>query len=301
MQHETPRRPAFREDTSAATLAALLLAVLVPAALAAMALGWRPLDTPPAQAAVAWWTGLWGDQAVPTPAVRVAPTSWALPDGYFYGETASGAGRPGPRGYAVTDADGVPFWSEFQRLGGVSYLGYPLSRRFPAEGATQQVFQRGVLRFEGPDTGAVVVPLLDQLHAAGHDGVLRERWGIPPLELPVTDEPSPEQAAERIDWVFRDYPALAAYWASAPNAFALLGLPTSTVVDLGDYYAARFQRGVLQQWKQDKPWAEAGDVTPANVGEVAVALGTVPAEALAPAAATPPAGGAAAERAPSAG
>jgi hypothetical protein len=76
----------------------------------------------------------------------------------------------------------------------------------------------------------------------------------------------------------------------------LLGLPTSTVVDLGDFYAVRFQRGVLQQWKRDEPWAKAGEVTAANVGEAAVALGMVPAEALAPAA--PPATEAAAESAP---
>jgi hypothetical protein len=295
MQYQTPHRAAFREDTSAATLVALLVAVLVPTALAAMALGWRPLETPPAQAALAWWSELRGEQAAPAPAVVTGPTSWALPDGYFYGETASGADGPGLHGYAVTDADGVPFWSEFQRLGGVTYLGYPLSQRYTADGATQQVFQRGVLRFESADTGVLVVPLLDELHAAGHDAVLAERWGIPRLELPVTDDASLDQATQRIEWVFRDYPALAAYWANAPDAFALLGVPTSTVADVGDYYAVRFQRGVLQQWKQDKPWAKTGEVTPANVGEAAVALGRVPAEALAPTAGTPPASEAPAE------
>jgi hypothetical protein len=266
----------------------MLLAVLVPAGLAALALGWRPLETPPAQTALALWQGLRGEPAAPAPAVLTAPTSWALPDGYFYGETASGADGPGPHGYAVTDADGVPFWSEFQRLGGVAYLGYPLSQRYMVDGATEQVFQRAVLRSESADTGVVVVPLLDQLHAAGHDAVLRDRWGIPRLELPLAEDTSPEQAAERIEWVCRDYPALADYWTNAPDAFALLGLPTSTVVDVGDYYAVRFQRGVLQQWKQDKPWAKTGDVTPANVGEAAVALGLVPAEALEPVDGTPP-------------
>ena len=129
------RRAAFREDTSAATLAALLLAVLVPAALAAMALGWRPLETPPARAALAWWTGVrGGDPAAAGPAVSTTPTSWALADGYFYTVTAGAAAGPGPRGYAVTDADGVPFWSEFQRLGGVRRSrhtgGAPSTRRW---------------------------------------------------------------------------------------------------------------------------------------------------------------------------
>jgi hypothetical protein len=122
MQVNPPRRAAFREDTSAATLAAMLLAVLVPAVLAALALGWRPLEMPPAQTALAWWQGLRGEQAAPAPAVLTAPTSWALPDGYFYGETASGTDGPGPRGYAVTDTDGVPFWSEYQRMGRLTIL-----------------------------------------------------------------------------------------------------------------------------------------------------------------------------------
>jgi hypothetical protein len=289
MQSESPRRASFREDTSGATLAALLLAVLVPAGLAAMALGWRPLDTPPAQAALGWWNGLRGDEAAPAPAILATPMSWALSDGYFYGETASATAGAGPRGYAVTDADAVPFWSEFQRLGGVTYLGYPLSQRFTEDGVTRQLFQRGMLRFANADAGVTVVPLLDQLHAAGHDAALRERWGVPPLELPVGEDSSPDQADQRIDWVFRDYPALAAYWAGAPDAFALLGLPTSTVVDVGAYYAVRFQSGVLQQWKRDEPWAKTGEVTAANVGEAVRALGLVPAEALAPAAVTPPA------------
>jgi hypothetical protein len=47
----------------------------------------------------------------------------------------------------------------------------------------------------------------------------------------------------------------------------------------------RFQGGALQQWKEDVPWARAGDVTAANVGEMAVALGVFPDQALTPVAA----------------
>jgi hypothetical protein len=47
----------------------------------------------------------------------------------------------------------------------------------------------------------------------------------------------------------------------------------------------RFQGGALQQWKEDVPWARAGEVTAANVGEMAVALGVFPDQALTPVAA----------------
>ena len=37
------------------------------------------------------------------------------------------------------------FWDEFQRLGGVDALGYPISRRFTWKGFTVQAMQKGVL------------------------------------------------------------------------------------------------------------------------------------------------------------
>jgi endo-1,4-beta-mannosidase len=48
-------------------------------------------------------------------------------DGHFFTQ-ASGlvAGRD-PSGFALTDADGIPFWTAFQQLGGVAALGYPAS------------------------------------------------------------------------------------------------------------------------------------------------------------------------------
>jgi hypothetical protein len=42
----------------------------------------------------------------------------------------------------------------------------------------------------------------------------------------------------------------------------------------------------------DMPWARKGDVTAVNAGEIAARLGQFPADALAPAAAEAPAGGA---------
>ena len=42
-------------------------------------------------------------------------------------------------------------------------------------------------------------------------------------------------------------------------------------------------------WKTDAPWAKAGDVTAVNVGDIAIALGAFPSDALEPEPAQPPA------------
>ena len=44
----------------------------------------------------------------------------------------------------------------------------------------------------------------------------------------------------------------------------------------------RTQRAALFQWKVDVAWAAAGDVTVANVGEIAKNLGAFPVSALVP-------------------
>jgi N-acetylmuramoyl-L-alanine amidase len=54
------------------------------------------------------------------------------------------------------------------------------------------------------------------------------------------------------------------------------GLPQSDVVDMGDAFVVRCQRVVLQQWKVDKPWAKAGEVTVALGGDIAKEAGILP-------------------------
>src|SRR6185437_185321 len=63
-------------------------------------------------------------------------TDYDIASGHFFTQTN---GRKDSRsGFAVTDADGVPFWSAFQALGGVDVLGYPVTRRFELDGFTVQ-------------------------------------------------------------------------------------------------------------------------------------------------------------------
>ena len=266
------RRP--RHESATGTLVALLLSTLVPVTLAAVALGWRP----PMPAFGPWRTLLHGQEADPPPAAAL-PGS-ALPQGWFF-PAASGDGT-GARGFAVTDADPVPMWTTFQELGGIAYLGFPLSQRYESDGQYFQLFQRALLRGD-PSSGAVVpTALLDQLHAAGFDEQLAAQWMIPPIEVPAEGEPTGDQWTERLDWLLGDYPALRQYVNDAPAARRLFGLPTSAVHDAGGFYIVRFQKGALQLWKEDVAWAAAGTVTPVNVGEIAVALGYLGSAPLVP-------------------
>jgi hypothetical protein len=276
------RQLPFRRDHPSASLVPLLLALVVPLLVVALLAGWRPPVPRGLAAAYPWLFPLVGPAHQQAVWARPAQADWALPNGHFYARSDARGEGGSIAGYAVTDAEGVPFWSEYRRLGGVGVLGYPLSNRFSTDEAAYQVFQRGVLQYTTPEAGATVVRLLDRLHEQGHDAELATRWGIPRPEMPLRDDVTPAVVAERAEWLLRDHPALAAYLAGLPDATALLGLPLSTVQDVGAYYAVRFHGGALQEWKEDVPWAKAGEVTAANIGEIAVALGAFPAEVLAP-------------------
>lgn len=268
--HTTRRAPArVRAESPLGTLLALLLSTLVPIALAASALGWRP--------------SLPGLPALPGSHTAAAPaneTGWGLPAGWFFikGDPNQAGG---PAGYSVTDADGQALWTAFQSLGAESYLGFPLTRRFTNPDGTYQLFQRGLLRADPATKQVAPTPLFDALHDAGHDAALLERYGIPPQELPA-EAYTPSAWRERVGFLLNDYPALRGYLDSAPDAMRLFGMPTSAVHDMGPYQIVRFQNGALQLWKQDMPWATAGAVTPVNAGSLAVELGYVAGDPLTP-------------------
>ena len=98
------------------------------------------------------------------------PLDFDLPDGsgHFYRQ-ANGRGGADDTGYAITNDDGIPFWDEFRRLGGVQALGYPVSHRFVWEGFVVQAMQKVVFQWR-PETGSVAfVNVLDRMHDLGHD------------------------------------------------------------------------------------------------------------------------------------
>ncbi len=68
-------------------------------------------------------------QTIPRTTLR----DYDVVNGHYFTQTG---GSSAEAGYAITDEGGIPLWSEFQRLGGVPALGYPVSRRFTWKGFT---------------------------------------------------------------------------------------------------------------------------------------------------------------------
>src|SRR5581483_3327784 len=106
-------------------------------------------------------------QTVRPPSWRETQRDFDVVNGYYF--TQTGGSPSYDQGYSITNADGIPLWNEFQRLGGVQALGYPVSRRFTWDGFVVQATQKAVLQWR-PDLGrAVFVNVFDELSRAGKD------------------------------------------------------------------------------------------------------------------------------------
>ncbi|MFL6040802.1 MAG: S1C family serine protease [Gaiellales bacterium] len=206
---------------------------------------------------------------------------YAVLNGYYF--TQTGGSPKADFGYSVTDEGSVPLWSEFQRLGGVDALGYPVSRRFVWDGFVVQAMQKVALQWR-PDLGqAVFVNLLDEMTRAGKDDWLASSRLIP---KPAT---FPQEAGFPFDQVIQDrlrlldsYPALRAAYLTGPSPVETNGLPVAPVADVGPAYVLRAQRRAFQLWKVATPFANPGDVTVVNAGDLAKEADLLPKAALEP-------------------
>ncbi len=215
-----------------------------------------------------------GGLAGPVP-VQAAdpPKDWDIQGGHFFSQTGKGQNS----GFSITDDNGVAFWSEFQRLGGVNGAGYPVSRRFEWNGFTCQAMQKIVFQWR-PDARQVsFVNVFDLAHEQGKDAWLKT----------VRQTPEPKQWQEAgLPWdqvvkgrlaVMDNFPAIEqAYLGVGGDPVTMNGLPTTDVVDMGNNYVLRAQRVVIQQWKEDVPWAKKGQVTFGLGGAIAVEAGLLP-------------------------
>jgi hypothetical protein len=205
-----------------------------------------------------------------------------VPGGHFYTQTN---GNAGPQwGYRITDEAGIGFWSEFNRLGGVNALGYPVSRRFMLDGFIVQATQKVILQWR-PDVNppqTYFVNVFDKLHDQGKDAVLQQQFGIPPQLDPSFDAgKTPDQIqAARLALLNGD-PAIAARYGSGPSAILYNGLPTSQITNAGPFSIIRAQRLAIQKWNTAGPGGiTPGTVSVVNGGDVAKTLGLVPADAI---------------------
>ncbi|MCS7001338.1 MAG: glycosyl hydrolase family 18 protein, partial [Dehalococcoidia bacterium] len=206
--------------------------------------------------------------ANPARAIPVGALDWAIPGGRFF--TQRGAPNPngGPRlGFAVTDDSVAQFWTAFQRYGGVDGLGYPISDRFVWNGFVTQAFQKAVLQWAPARQDVNFVNVFDELSKAGKDDWLRTVRSTPrALPSSFDDGKTWDQIVAARLALLDEQPQIRRAYYAATDPLRLYGLPVSAVEDNRTHTVVRFQRAVMQYWKDDVPWARAGTVTIANGG-----------------------------------
>ncbi|MGB0389115.1 MAG: S1 family peptidase [Ardenticatenaceae bacterium] len=195
----------------------------------------------------------------------------------FFTETVAGEG-----GFFVCDDENARFLSAFESWG-LQKIGYPISRRYSRDGFVTQAFQKAIMQWRA-DTGRVaLVNIFDDLHNQEFDESLLVTRQVPTQLPPGWDgELSFEEVVQKRQTLLEVRPALQSAYFAAGDPLTFYGLPTSEVQDMGNHYAIRLQRTVLQEWKEDVPWAKSGDVTIANGGDIAKELGSFSVEALLP-------------------
>jgi S1-C subfamily serine protease len=225
---------------------------------------------------------LWGHAVPPAQAASETLPDFAIVNGYYFSEAAGGDPT---HGYTITNEGGIPFWDAFQRLGDVDAIGYPATNRFTWQGFVDQATQKLILQWNPASQTVNVVNIFDVLAQLGLDPQLQAKYQTPPAFDNSADagkgwaQVVARHQAE-LDW----NAAIKARYFADPDPIAHFGLPQS-YADEGAVLVVRCQRAVFQQWKVAEPWAEAGEVTIANGGDVAKALGVLPADAATPTAA----------------
>jgi hypothetical protein len=222
----------------------------------------------------------------PLPTIARADSSldYSIPDGHFYTQTNGTSRGARGGGYTISDAHDVPFWTFFSENGGVDLLGYPVSRRFLWDGYVCQATQRAVLQWNPATKQVQLANVFDYLSQIGKDDWLLSAQLAPrPERAPnETDSlPFPVLAHLRFAWLYRD-PAIFHRYFSTPDYYSIYGLPTSPVVDLGPYYAERFQRVVMYHWKFQVPWADDRGTSVGLAGDLLKEVGMIPAAAARP-------------------
>jgi hypothetical protein len=204
-------------------------------------------------------------------ATASAADDYAIESGHFYRQAAGGADS---KGFRITDEEGIPFWSEFERLGGVDALGYPISRRFILHGFVCQATQRAILQWDPATKRVRLINVMEYLSELGVDEALAKHRFVPRPVGKVLD-------ASRERWLETNAKIKTVY-LGAPDPTALFGLPLSPPVEMGPAVAMRFQRGVIYAWKERHPWTGPEQVSVANAGDFVKEWEGLPTSALAP-------------------
>ncbi|MGB0389023.1 MAG: PQQ-dependent sugar dehydrogenase [Ardenticatenaceae bacterium] len=199
----------------------------------------------------------------------------------FFSETVQGEG-----GFSVCDDAEANFRTPFEAWG-LQKVGYPISRRYVRDGFVTQAFQKAIMQWRSESNSVVLVNIFDDLHNDGFDDTLLATRQTP-KQLPDgwDGDISFGEVVEKRQALLDERAALREVYFASSDPLTFYGLPTSEVEDMGNHYAVRLQRAVLQEWKEEVPWASLGEVTIANGGDIAKELGGLPSDGLVPEAAS---------------
>ena len=222
--------------------------------------------------------------ALPVMPTSAAALDWDIPGGRYFTQTNGQPQGTSLSGFSVTNNYGVPFWTEFNRVGGLQIVGYPMSRRFLWDGFVSQIFQKAIFQWKATEQRVDFINTFDEMSKAGKDEWLVTSKSTPkPLDAASFDAGKTwDQIVAARQALLNVAPFIKAVYFSVPDPIRLFGLPTSPVVDNGNHYAIRLQRAVLQQWKEAMPWAAVGQVTVGNGGDISCQAGMFSGDILKP-------------------
>ncbi len=173
----------------------------------------------------------------------------AIADGWVYSQTGPGDGT----GFAVTDANGIPFWTKFHQLGEVATLGYPVWRRFVYKGFTNMAFQKAILQWQPESMSMNFLNIFDELSAAGKDAALATTKLTPASRDWSGDVGLAwEDVVDRHLAVLDENSAIKARFLADADWLNHYGLPMG-YEDFGDVRVVRAQRAAFQQWMIEVP------------------------------------------------
>lgn len=238
--------------------------------------------------------------AAPAPQVGIPGQGgdFSIASGHFYPQARGD--HPENFGYTIVDDAQCPCYSQFVALGGVGALGFPASQPY-REGPFVYQATQGVLLQWNPDTGVMnIANVFDILSANGLDDYLENTKQIPRSFDWSSDDGRPFDGTGGIvenhfnvvfnaqsddsDAMRAARPALRATYLANPHWLLQYGLPMA-IKEYGNVIVVRGQRAAFQYWKEDVPWAAAGQVTKVLGGDVYKESGLIPDDAAAPIAA----------------
>ncbi len=215
-----------------------------------------------------------------TVSAQNAEADWPIEGGRFYTQAAGDA----TKGYSVVDDSTASFWTAFQEFGGVAMLGYPISERFQWVGAPAQAFQRAILRWYPGTNGAAgsagLVNAAEEFTVRRLDQWLRDQTGAPAPGWPAEFGRTPEQIRESRLAALQRFPALFDVYMAPKDPGAIYGAVVAPPLEAADAVILRTQKSVLHLWHVDTPFATAGQVTLANMGELWRNASIIPSDAL---------------------